>query len=106
MAVPSKAGPLPRLNRFEKKIMLCVWWDQSGIVYYELLELSKTVNAQHYHQQMINLNHALIEKRPEWAKRHGKVILLHDNAPSHIKTGERHLEITCMGHPSGPAVIL
>lgn len=32
---------------------------------------------------MINLNHALIEKRPEWATRHGKVILLHDNAPSH-----------------------
>jgi hypothetical protein len=32
---------------------------------------------------MINLNNALIEKRPEWAKRHGKVILLHDNAPSH-----------------------
>ena len=33
---------------------------------------------------MINLNHALIEKRSEWAKGHGKVVLLHDNAPSHI----------------------
>ena len=32
---------------------------------------------------MINLNRTLIEKRPEWAKRHGKVILLHNNAPSH-----------------------
>ena len=32
---------------------------------------------------MINLNDALIEKRLEWAKRHGKVILLHDNALSH-----------------------
>ena len=32
---------------------------------------------------MINLNNSLIEKRPEWAKRHGEVILLHDNAPSH-----------------------
>ena len=31
-------------------------------------------------------NHALIEKLLEWAKRHGKVILLHDNAPSHIST--------------------
>ena len=57
--------------------------DQSGIVYYELLELSKTVNAQCYDQQMINLNHALIKKRPEWAKRHGSVILLHDIALSH-----------------------
>ena len=62
--------------------MLFVWWDQSGIVYYKLLEPSKTVNSQRYHQKMINLNHALIEKRPELAKRHGKVILLHNIAPS------------------------
>ena len=32
---------------------------------------------------MINLNHALIKKRPEWAKRNGIVILLLDSAPSH-----------------------
>ena len=38
---------------------------------------------QRYRQQMINLNLALIERRLEWAKRQGKVILLHDNAPSH-----------------------
>ena len=47
---------------FWHKTMLCVWWDQSGIVYYELLEPGKTVNAQRYHQEMINLNHVLIEK--------------------------------------------
>ena len=35
---------------------------------------------QRYRQQMINLNHALIEKRPEWAKRHGEVILLYNYA--------------------------
>ena len=62
---PSKAGPsTPRPNPFGKKIMLCVWWDQSSIVYYKLLESGKTVNAERYHQQIINLNHALIEKRP------------------------------------------
>ncbi|GFQ70336.1 mariner Mos1 transposase [Trichonephila clavata] len=33
---------------------------------------------------MINFNQALIEGRPECARRHGKVILLHDNAPFHI----------------------
>jgi Transposase. len=84
VAVPTEAGPsTPRTNCFGRKIMLCVWWDQSGIVYYKLLEPGKTVNTQCYHQEMINLNHALFEKRPEWAKRHGKVILLHDNALSH-----------------------
>ncbi|GFQ88228.1 mariner Mos1 transposase [Trichonephila clavata] len=30
-----------------------------------------------------SVNHALIERRPEKAKRHGKVILLYDNALSH-----------------------
>jgi len=32
---------------------------------------------------MINLNQTLCEKRPENQKRQHKVILLHDNAPSH-----------------------
>ena len=91
MAVPSKAGPLtPRSNRFGRKVMLCVWWDQSGIVYCKLLEPGKTINAQRYHQQMINLNHALIEKQPEWAKRQEKVILLQDNAPFHTSKLVRH----------------
>ena len=32
---------------------------------------------------MFNLNQALCEKRSEYQKRQHKVILLHDNAPSH-----------------------
>ena len=72
-----------KTDRFGKKAMLCVWWDQKGVVYHELLKPGETVNTNRYRQQMINLNHALIEKRPEWARRHGKVILLHDNAPAH-----------------------
>lgn len=32
-----------RPNRFGKKIMLCVWWDQKGIVYYELVKPGETV---------------------------------------------------------------
>ena len=65
--------------------MLCLWWDQKGVVlvYHELLKPGETLNTNRYRKQMINFNHALIEKRPEWARRHGKVILLHDNAPAH-----------------------
>ena len=59
--------------------MLCVWWDQKGVVYYKLLKSGETVNGARYRQQIINLNQALITKRPEWAQIHGKVILLHDN---------------------------
>ena len=57
---------------------------EKGLLYYELLKPGETVDAGRFRQQLINLNHALIEKRPEWARRrHGRVILLHDNASSH-----------------------
>ena len=52
-------------------------------LYHELLKPGETVNTNRYRQQMINLNHALIEKRPEWARRHWKVILLRVIALAH-----------------------
>jgi len=66
-------------NRYGRKTILCVWWDQKGVIYYELLK--SLMND--YRQQMINLNQALCEKPPEYQKRQHKVILLHDNASSH-----------------------
>ena len=54
-----------------------------NVIYYELLKPGETVNTERYRQQMIDLNQALREKRPEYQKRQHKVILLHDNAPSH-----------------------
>jgi histone-lysine N-methyltransferase SETMAR len=72
-----------RPNRYGRKTMLCVWWDQKGVIYYGLLKPGETVNTERYRQQMIDLNQALREKRPEYQKRQHKVILLHDNAPSH-----------------------
>jgi len=60
-----------------------VWWDQKSVIYYELLKPGKIVNTEHYRQQMINLNQALCEKRSEYQKRQHKMILLHDNVPSH-----------------------
>ena len=33
----------------------------------------------------------LIAKRPEWVNRHGKVILLHDNAQAHTSKGVKRL---------------
>nr|KAF6378822.1 hypothetical protein mMyoMyo1_009719 [Myotis myotis] len=72
-----------RPNRFGKKTMLCIWWDLEGVVYYELLKPGETINTDHYQQQIIILNHTLIVKQSECARRYGTVILFHDNAPSH-----------------------
>lgn len=78
-----------RPNRFGRKTMLCVWWDQEGVVYYELLKPGETVNAARYEQQLMDLNCALQEKRPKYQNRQHKVIFLHDNAPSHTARSVR-----------------
>lgn len=64
-----------------KKVLLCIWWDQHGILYYELLQPDETVTDE---QQLVQLHNQLVVKRPEWSDRHDKVVLLHDNARPHI----------------------
>jgi len=61
---PSRSTARP--NRYEQKTMLCIWWDQKGVIYYELLKPGETVNTKRYRQQMINLNQALCEKRSKY----------------------------------------
>jgi len=34
-----------RPNRYGRKTMLCVWWDQKDVIYYELLKPGETVNT-------------------------------------------------------------
>jgi len=62
--------------------MLCVWWDQEGVIYYELLKPGEIINAYRY--QLIKLHRAMREKRPHYRKGHDKLIFLH--APSHTST--------------------
>lgn len=66
-------------------------------------QLAEVLNVTQKSVQMINLNHALITKRPEWAQRHGKVILLHDNAPAHttkvVKETLKELNWDVLSHP-------
>ena len=42
--------------------MLWLCWDQKGVVYHERLKPGETVNTNRSRQEMINLNHALIQK--------------------------------------------
>ena len=52
-----------------------IWWDQLGVVYYELLQPNETITAERYQQQLMQLSQALKFKRPQYAKRHDKVTL-------------------------------
>lgn len=63
-----------------QKIMLCVWWDCKGVVWFELLPPNTTITANLYCQQLQRLSEKLSEMRP----RHGKIRFLHDNARPHV----------------------
>ena len=67
-----------------KKLMLCIWWDQLEVVYYGLLQPNETITAERYQQQLMQLSRALKFKSPQYAQRHDKVIVQHDNARQHV----------------------
>lgn len=77
-----KAQSTSKAEIHQKKVMLSVWWDYKGIVYYELLPSNTTINSDVYCQQMDKLNASLQEKRPELVNRKG-VVFHHDNARPH-----------------------
>lgn len=78
------AKPTPKANIHGKKVLLCIWWDQKGVLYYELLKRGETVNGDRYKKQLTKLNQEVATKRPEWIKRHDRPIMLHDNARPHV----------------------
>ena len=72
----------------EKKIMLSVWWDWKGVVFFELLSRNQTISSDVYCRQLNKLNAAVKEKRPELVNRKG-VIFHHDNATPHTSLAIR-----------------
>ena len=94
-----------RPNIHGAKVMLCIWWDHLGVVYYELLKPSETITGGRYRTQLIRLSRALKEKRPQYQERHDKLILQHDNARPHVaRPVKTYLEIIMRG-PTPPAVL-
>jgi len=73
----AKAGLHP------KKVMLCIWWDWKGVVYYELLPLNQTINSTKYYSQLDKLKQAIDQERPELVNRKG-VVFHQDNAKPHV----------------------
>ena len=69
--------------------MLCIWWDQLGVVYYEP---TKIITGDRYRTQLMRLSRALKDKRSQYNERHDKVILQHDNARPHVAKVKTYLE--------------
>lgn len=79
---PTKSTPKPNLH--SKKVLLCIWWDMKGVLYYEMLKPGETVTAERYSNQLIQLKEKIEELRPQKGHSAKKIILLHDNARPHV----------------------
>ena len=79
---PSTSTPKPNLH--SKKLLLCIWWDMKGVLYYELLKPGETITAQRYSGHLLKLSEKIKELRPQHGHSMKKIILLHDNATPHV----------------------
>ena len=96
LGAPSTSTPTP--NRFGRKTMLFVWWDQNHVVYYELLKPEETVNTKRYQQQLTHLNRLLLEKKPRIPKEETQSHFSSwQSSITYDKTGSLHVGSTQLG---------
>ncbi|CAF3330102.1 unnamed protein product [Rotaria socialis] len=74
--------PEPENDLHSKKVMLSIWWDCEGIIYWEFLPPNATIDSKLY---CPNLKVALQANRPE----RRKIRLFHDNAKPHVSKFSR-----------------
>ena len=51
----------PKAGLHPKKVMLCVWWDWKGVLYYGLLPENQMINSNKYYSQLNQLKATLNE---------------------------------------------
>ena len=73
-----KPSPDVKSDLHPKKIMLCIWWDMSDVIYFELLDISQSITVDVYSKQLQRLNEVLLQKRSTLVNQKD-VIFLHDN---------------------------
>lgn len=98
------AKPVVKLDRFQEKAMLCVWWNYEQVIHYELVPDGQTINSDLYCEQLDRMYESLLVKYPALVNR-GQVLLQHDNAKPHTsrKTKEKITKmhgIQLMPHPA------
>ena len=73
----------PKAGLYPKKVMLCIWWDWKGVLYYEIFPENQTINSNKYCSQLDQLKAAPNEKRLELVNRK-RIIFHQDNARPHF----------------------
>ena len=72
--------PTPKPPVHQKKVMLCIWWNSRGPVYWELLDPGQTVNQEVYITQLDEVKKVLDKQGED----HSKIHYIQDNARPHI----------------------
>lgn len=75
-----KAKPTPKAGLHPEKRMISVWWNVTGVVYWELLPEKTTITATRYCAQIQRMAAELNKKNPQ----HGQMYFQHDNARPHV----------------------
>jgi histone-lysine N-methyltransferase SETMAR len=96
--------PVAKRERFEKKVLLCVWWNYEGLIYYELVLDGRANNAEVYFEQLEKMYTVLLEKYPALLNRK-RVLLQQDNACPHtakktLQKIEELEDIELLPHPA------
>ena len=91
---------------FMEKNSCCVFDDQLGVVYYELLKPNETITGTLYRTQLMRLSRALKEKRAKthYYSRHDKIIVLHDNARHILRRRSKHSNEVLPHPPYSPDI--
>ena len=86
----------PKAGLHPEKVMLCIWWDWNGVLYYELLPENQMINSNRYCSQLDQLKAALNEKHPELVNRK-RIIFHQDNTRLHVSlmTRQNLLQLGC-----------
>jgi len=84
---PGQLASTPKRNIHVHKTLLCICGDQEGMLNCKLLCPNKTVTADRYQQQLCRLSDEFTQERLSVANNRRKVILLHDNARTHVAKG-------------------
>jgi histone-lysine N-methyltransferase SETMAR len=74
--------PVAKRESFEIKVLLSVWWNYEGLIYYELVPDGCMINAEVYSQQLEKMLVVLLEKYSALVNRKC-VLLQQDNAHPH-----------------------